>query len=74
MGGWNWSFLLGTVHHGCRFVWARVCVGTVAWSHFCFLSSIWLFRNSEPVISVVSIGHFPIRALDMVYSSSLGSC
>ena len=53
---------------------ARVLVGTVAWSHFCFLSSIWLFRTSEPEISVVSIGHFQIRALDMVYSSSLGSC
>ena len=41
---------------------ARVWVGTVAWSHFCFLSSIWLFRTSETVISVVSIGHFHIRA------------
>ena len=53
---------------------ARVWVGTVAWSHFYFLGSIWLFHTSEPVISVVSVGHFQIRALDMVYSSSLGSC
>ena len=41
---------------------ARVWVGTVAWSYFCFLSSVWLFCTSEPVISVVSIGHFQIRA------------
>ena len=44
---------------------ARVWVGIVAWFHFCFLSSIWLFRTSEPVISVVSNGHFQIRALEL---------